>query len=97
MIRPQSSLNEFITPNPCVLNWRPNAYTIRRTIKRLVATHWNSHVIMLQSMIHLHLVLDDLAATHAGLTVINVSEWEILTALKFVLWVGYYLIFIYQS
>ena len=37
-------------------------------------------MIMLQSMIHLCLALDDLAATHAGLTVINVSEWEILTA-----------------
>lgn len=47
---------------------------------------------MLQSMIHLCPALDDLAATHAGLTVIDASEWETLTVLEFVLRVGCYLV-----
>lgn len=65
-----------------------------KTIKRPVATRWNTHVVMLQSMIALRNPLSTLADDHKGLTRLEEEEWEILVGLEDVLRVSFPLSFL---
>lgn len=47
-----------------------------------MATRWNSHVVMLQSMIALRDPLDSLGDGHSDLTALSHTEWAILQELE---------------
>ncbi|KAE9388812.1 hypothetical protein BT96DRAFT_835757, partial [Gymnopus androsaceus JB14] len=56
-----------------------------KTIKHPVATRWNTHTVMLQSMIALCGPLATLADDHKGLTKLSAEEWKVLVGLEDVL------------
>lgn len=66
-----------------------------KTIKRPVATRWNTHAVMLQSMIALRGPLAMLADDHKGLTKLSAEEWKVLVGLEDVLRVSFPFIFLH--
>ena len=71
-----------------------------KTIKHPVATHWNTHVIMLQSIIALHGPLTTLMSTvsyKGQLTSLTAEDWKLLVGLEKALCVSSFLIlFVYN-